>query len=109
MNETVRDQEKQAPVRRVGTFTVGVTLVAAGVLMLLALCFPELDRRWALRRTPRPLIGLGVETLLHARGGEKLRYDWVGMVLCFVLVTAALVFFGIAWCLVYRPETVICY
>ena len=40
---------------------------------------------------------------------EKIRYDWVGMVLCFVLVTAALVFFGIAWCLVYHPEAVIHY
>lgn len=37
------------------------------------------------------------------------RERWVGMVLCFVLVTAALVFFGIAWCLVYHPEAVIHY
>ena len=55
------------------------------------------------------LVCLGVEVLLASRSGGKIRYDWVGMVLCFVLVTAALVFFGIAWCLVYRPETVICY
>ena len=52
---------------------------------------------------------LGVEVLLASRSGGKIRYDWVGMVLCFVLVTAALVFFGIAWCLVYHPEAVIHY
>ena len=47
--------------------------------------------------------------MLASRSGGKIRYDWVGMVLCFVLVTAALVFFGIAWCLVYHPEAVIHY
>lgn len=104
MNETVREQEKRAPVRRVGTFTVGVTLVAAGVLMLLALCFPELDLRWALRLTPLPLIGLGVETLLYARGGEKLRYDWVGMLLSCLLVGAALTMCAAAWCILNYPE-----
>ena len=46
---------------------------------------------------------------LASRSGGKIRYDWEGMVLCFVLVTAALVFFGIAWCLVYHPEAVIHY
>ena len=35
MNEPYQEQKTRAPVRRVGTFTVGVTLVAAGVLMLL--------------------------------------------------------------------------
>jgi len=55
------------------------------------------------------LVCLGVEVLLASRSGGKIRYDWVGMVLCFVLVTAALVFFGIAWCLVYHPEAVIHY
>ena len=54
-------------------------------------------------------MSLGVEVLLAGRRAGKLRYDWVGMVLCFVLVTAALVFFGMAWCLVYHPEAVIHY
>ena len=106
-------EETQAPQtpprRRAGTFTLGIVLIAAGTLMALSLFFPELDLRWALKASPLILISLGVEVLLASRSGGKIRYDWVGMVLCFVLVTAALVFFGIAWCLVYRPETVICY
>ena len=104
MNETYQEQKTRAPIRRVGTFTVGVTLVATGVLMLLALCFPELDLRWALRLTPLPLIGLGVETLLYARGGERLRYDWVGMLLSCLLVGAALTMCTASWCILNYPE-----
>ena len=95
--------------RRVGTFTFGAVLVICGVLMLVRMFFPALDLTLALKLSPLILVSLGVEVLLASRREGKLRYDWVGMVLCFVLVTAALVFFGIAWCLVYRPETVICY
>ena len=84
-------------------------LVICGVLMLVSMFFPHLDLTLALKLSPLILVCLGVEVLLASRREGKLRYDWVGMVLCFVLVTAALVFFGIAWCLVYRPETVICY
>ena len=95
--------------RRVGTFTFGAVLVICGVLMLVSMFFPALDLTLALKLSPLILVSLGAEVLLASRREGKLRYDWVGMVLCFVLVTAALVFFGIAWCLVYRPETVICY
>lgn len=95
--------------RRVGTFTFGAVLVICGALMLVSMFFPHLDLTLALKLSPLILVCLGVEVLLASRQEGKLRYDWVGMVLCSVLVTAALVFFGIAWCLVYRPETVICY
>lgn len=95
--------------RRVGTFTFGAVLVICGILMLVSMFFPNLDMTLALQLSPLILVSLGVEVLLSARSGGKIRYDWVGMVLCFVLVTAALVFFGVAWCLVYHPETVIHY
>ena len=110
MNSPEQVQETR-PVkeRRVGTFTFGAVLVICGVLMLVSMFFPRLDLTLALKLSPLILVSLGVEVLLAGRRAGKLRYDWVGMVLCFVLVTAALVFFGIAWCLVYRPETVICY
>ena len=84
-------------------------LVICGALMLVSMFFPTLDLTLALQLSPLILVSLGVEVLLASRREGKLRYDWVGMVLCFVLVTAALVFFAIAWCLVYHPETVICY
>ena len=97
--------EKQ---RRVGTFTLGVVLVVSGVLMLVSMFWPQLDWAWALKCSPLILIGLGAETLLATRGGGKVRYDWVGMVLCFVLVCAALCLYGLAWWLLYGPEYGVC-
>nr|WP_325298017.1 hypothetical protein [uncultured Dysosmobacter sp.] len=98
----------ETPRRRVGTFTLGVTLVAAGGLMLVSLLAPQLDLRWALKLSPVILILLGVETLLAARGGGKIKYDWVGMLLCFVLVCAALCMYGLAWWFLYGPEYGFC-
>ena len=93
--------EKQ---RRVGTFTLGLTLVAAGLLMLVSLFWPQLNLEWALKCAPLILIGLGAETLLAARGGGKVKYDWVGMLLCFILVCAALCLYAMAWWLLYYPD-----
>ena len=93
--------EKQ---RRVGTFTLGVVLVTAGILMLVSMFWPQLNWEWALKCSPLILIGLGVETLIAAKGGGKVKYDWVGMVLCFVLVCASLCLYAVAWCLMYGPE-----
>ena len=93
--------EKQ---RRVGTFTLGVVLVVSGILMLVSMFWPQLDWAWALKCSPLILIGLGAETLVAAKGVGKVKYDWVGMVLCFVLVCAALCLYAAAWWLLYGPE-----
>ena len=97
--------EKQ---RRVGTFTLGVVLVVSGILMLVSMFWPHLDWAWVLKCSPLILIGLGVETLLAAKGGGKVKYDWVGMVLCCILVCAALCLYAMAWWLVYGPEYSFC-
>ena len=97
--------EKQ---RRVGTFTLGMVLVVSGILMLVSMFWPHLDWAWVLKCSPLILIGLGVETLLAAKGGGKVKYDWVGMVLCFVLVCAALCLYGLAWWLLYGPAYGVC-
>ena len=89
--------EETRPQRRVGTFTLGVVLVAAGCAMLASLLRPELDIGWLLKASPLILVALGAETLLSARGGGRVRYDWVGMFLCFLLVGAAMVFYTAAW------------
>ena len=93
--------EKQ---RRVGTFTLGVVLVVSGILMLVSMFWPHLDWAWVLKCSPLILIGLGVETLLAAKGGGKVKYDWVGMVLCFVLVCASLCLYAMAWWMLYHPD-----
>lgn len=88
---------REAPPRRVGTFTLGVVLVAAGCGMLAAMFWPQVDVRWMLSASPVILILLGVETLLAARGGGRVKYDWLGMFLCFLLVGAALSMYAAAW------------
>ena len=94
------------PCRRVGTFTFGMVLVVSGLAMLVSMFFPQLEFTWLLQLSPLALIGLGVETLLAARGGGRVKYDWVGMVLCCLIVCAALVLFAAAWWLVHCPDSV---
>ena len=91
------NEEAARPQRRVGTFTLGVVLVAAGCGMLASLLWPRLDIGWLLKASPLILVALGVETLLSARGGGRVKYDWLGMLLCFLLVGAGMVFYAAAW------------
>ena len=94
------------PCRRVGTFTFGMVLVVSGLAMLVSMFFPQLEFTWLLQLSPLALISLGVETLLAARGGGRVKYDWVGMVLCCLIVCAALVLFAAAWCLVHDADAI---
>ena len=94
------------PCRRVGTFTFGMVLVVSGLAMLVSMFFPQLEFTWLLQLSPLALISLGVETLLAARGSERVKYDWVGMLLGFLIVCTALVLFAAAWWLVHCPDSV---
>lgn len=99
-----RDQAPVRPARRVGTFTFGVTLVAFGLWMLASLLLPDLDPTWGVKLSPLVLILLGVEVLLAARKNSAIKYDWVGMVLCCVIVLTALTLFTAAWWVIRDPE-----
>ena len=92
------------PCRRVGTFTFGMVLVVSGLAMLVSMLCPQLEFTWLLQLSPLALISLGVETLLAARGSERVKYDWVGMLLCFLLTCTALCLYAAAWWLVWHPE-----
>ncbi len=83
--------------RRVGTLTLGIVLVAAGVGMLASMFWSGFRPEWLLKASPCILILLGAETLLSARGGGRVKYDWLGMILCFVLTGTALCMYGAAW------------
>lgn len=100
----MKPNEDAVPARRVGTFTFGLILVATGLGMLAALFLPQLDLRLLLRLSPLALISLGIEVLLAARDGGKLRYDWVGMLLCSLIVLAAIAWFSVAWYLTYWQD-----
>lgn len=92
------NEEAARPQRRAGTFTLGVVLVAAGCGMLASLLWPALDIGWLLKASPLILVILGIEVLHASRGGGKVKYDLLGMLLCFLLVGAGMVMYAAAWC-----------
>ena len=98
------ERSDQRPVRRVGTFTTGVTLIGAGLAMLATLWLPWEDFLWAMGLSPLLLVSLGVETLLAARKDGRVRYDWVGLLLCVLVTLAALCLTAAAWWLRHAPE-----
>lgn len=90
--------------RRVGTLTFGITLVACGLGMLAALFFPALEIRLLVRLSPLLLVLLGAEVLWACRRDSKIRYDWLGLLLCFLVICAALALFSLAWVFVNYPQ-----
>lgn len=103
-SDPVKEASREAPVRRVGTFTFGLVLIISGAVMLVSMFVPSLNFTLAFQLSPLMLVSLGVETLLAARQGGRVRYDWVGMVLCCVIVCTALVLYAMTWYLVYHPH-----
>lgn len=74
-------------VRRVGTFTFGLLLVAAGVLLILRAVMPTLDLRFVVSLLPVALIALGIEVLIYAaRPDVQLRYDGVSIFVCILIL-----------------------
>lgn len=74
-------------VRRVGTLTFGLTLIAMGILLLLSVILPELDLLAALRFAPAVLILLGIEVLAYnARPGVIFKYDPLSILVCILLI-----------------------
>lgn len=71
---------------RVGTITLGVTMISIGVIFLVQLFFDVLDYGWIWKLWPVIFIMLGVEVLL-ANAGKKRQfvYDKAGIVLTFLL------------------------
>ena len=107
MNEPDKYPERK-PARRVGTVTVGLTLIAAGCAMLVKLFNPNLELLWLLRFSPCILIGLGIETLVASCSNSRLRYDWAGILLCFLTGCAGLAMTATAWYLIQHPEAFHC-
>jgi len=99
---------KTIRIRRVGSVTFGVCLVALGVLMLLAVCIPAFDATFALRFWPLIWIVLGVEVLIggHYKSSEvtapdgqvieqnKVVYDFAALLM---MGFAILVSMTLAW------------
>lgn len=79
------------PRRRVGSTTLGLALVLAGVVMLLYYFWPGFDFLLAAKLSPLILVALGVEILFTSFKPEERRYDFLSVFLCLVLMGIALV------------------
>lgn len=74
-------------IRRVGTFTMGLSLMATGGAAIYSLFNPAINLLSIFRFTPVILIFLGLEILVFAiLGGSKLKYDFLSMVVCALLI-----------------------
>lgn len=74
-------------VRRVGTVTFGLLLVAAGILLILRAVMPSLDLRFVVSLLPVALIALGVEVLIYAaRPNVQLKYDGLSILVCILIL-----------------------
>ena len=78
---------KPQPLRRVGSFTLGVCLIAAGIFFLLAYFVPGFDWKLTLKIAPAAgLILLGGEVLFFAARPGRWKYDFWSVLICLVLM-----------------------
>ena len=78
---------KPQPLRRVGSFTLGVCLIAAGIFFLLTYFVPGVDWKLMLRIAPAAgLILLGGEVLFFAARPGRWKYDFWSVLICLVLM-----------------------
>ena len=81
---------ENAPVRRVGTLTLGVCLIACGVLFLCYFFVPHFNWELTLKIAPAAgLILLGCEVLYFAARPQRWKYDFLSVLLCIVLMVSA--------------------
>lgn len=86
------EAEPPKKTRRVGTITMGVCLVAVGIILILAIFLPAMDVLMIARFAPLVLVLLGAEILIaHIRHrDEKLRYDILSVIICILLIGCSL-------------------
>ena len=78
---------KQPPLRRVGSFTLGACLIAAGIFFLLTYFVPGFPTQPVLRIVPAAgLVLLGGEVLFFAARPGHWKYDFWSVLICLVLM-----------------------
>ena len=78
---------KQPLLRRVGSFTLGVCLIAAGIFFLLTYFVPGFPTQPVLRIVPAAgLVMLGGEVLFFAARPGRWKYDFWSVLICLVLM-----------------------
>ena len=84
----VQPAQKPVQTRRVGTLTMGVALIAAGILITAAVVMPGLNLSFIAKCSPLLLVLLGCEVLWFSvrSKDERIRYDLLSMVVCVVVI-----------------------
>lgn len=89
-----------APVRRVGSMTLGVCLITAGIFFLCYHFLPNFDAQLVLKLAPAAgLILLGGEVLYYAAKPQRGKYDFISVFICLVLMACCfgLTLFPLVW------------
>ena len=87
----------EAPRRRVGSFTLGISLIAAGILFLCYDFVPGFDWQLVLKVAPAAgLVLLGGEVLWFASHPGRWKYDFVSVLVCLLLM-------GVCLCMGFVP------
>ena len=83
--------------RRVGTFTLGISLIVLGVALMISFFTEAFTVYDVIKFWPLFIIVFGIEVLVHAilNNEEKLRYDGLSIFLGIILILST---FGIAAC-----------
>lgn len=80
---------KEAPQRRVGSMTLGICLIAAGVFFLLYYFVPAFPWKLALKAAPSiGLVLLGCEVLFFAVRPGRWKYDFLSVFACLLMMAA---------------------
>ena len=91
MEMTMNKLEPTGPIRRVGSFTLGLCLIAAGIFFLFYYFVPKFDWMLALKILPAgAIILLGIEVLYFAGKPERWKYDFLSVFFCLILIGGCL-------------------
>lgn len=83
------DTMVQKPPRRVGSWTLGLTLILCGVCFLLYYFWPGFNYVAVAKLAPLLLVGLGVEILYFSARPEQGRYDFLSILSCLFLMVCS--------------------
>lgn len=80
-------------VRRVGTVTLGIVLIVVGALLIWALFEPSFSVATIAKFSPAILILVGIEMIVgyFRSDGSKVKYDFLSMFVCFLLICGSLI------------------
>lgn len=84
---------RRPPVRRVGTVTLGLSLIVTGLAITAYFFVPGFDIIFVAKLAPLVLVFLGAEVLwasVRRKGEERLRFDFLAAFVGFVLICASL-------------------